>query len=175
MLMGCRTASRVVEKSKETLDSIYLQKKDVKIENDSTLTSISETNFDFGHFLSKINFQFSGQNNNDSATIFISNTDNGIKVEVSGKATAEYKNEQSKSKGSSNQTNLTQLVQNKKENLTEKSQVKVSQKQVDKKSQSKTTGMQFTFWLWIIIISIVVIALWWFFGMPKNGQSSFFS
>lgn len=169
---SCRTASRSVEKHRESVESLDVKKKTLELKNDSVAAEktleLSENQL-IG-LLSRINFYFSGKSSEDSASIQITQTKDGIKVNVIGSADATISSDaETKSETKSTiKESEGQLNQNKSENLNESQKSESKNETTDKEMKSKTTGFQFSFWIWVIIGTIVIICLWWFFGRPKG-------
>lgn len=171
---SCRTATRTIEKHRESVESLEVKKRDVELKNDSigSVKSQSLTEDQLLSLISKINFIYTGTSSKDSASIQIMQTQDGIKVNVTGNADASFSSEsnhKSESKSDTKQSEGT-VNQIKSENLDETNKSKSKAEGVSKKAESKTTGFQFSFWMWIIIATIIIIVLWWFFGRPKENK-----
>lgn len=170
-IYSCSTAARVVEKQRESVDSLFIEKKDVYIKKDSTSLKIDSisVNYSVISLLSKLNLNYDG-NNGDSLNLTIVQQGNQIDLKIKGKGRADFSTQgNSENAGVDSLFKTYQVI--KKEELVNsaiETQLKLLKNIKITSKEEKTTGFQFNFWIWIIFISVIIICLYWYFGKPKK-------
>lgn len=168
---SCRTATRTIDKERESFDSLFIEKKDIEIKQDSsyfTLSEISTTN-SLLNLLSALNVNYNGSNS-DSLIISINQTKSSLDVKIKGKAQANFNanaHNKSESKYSTIQKSV-EFLQNIKINSDVKNQSKFDKSKTNKESEVKSKSVPFWIYLFGFLLLALIVALYWFFGRPKE-------
>lgn len=151
-MIGCRTSSRIVEKSK-TAESISLDLQ-------TTEKEVATVDFDWEKYLADLNFKFDGLTNDDTAELEFIKTQDGIKIKAKGKGEITTAVKQESESVKQEDTKETESV------------IKADYKQTKqtKQVEKETKTTDFSIWIYIVFLLFIcfILVLWWFFGRPKE-------
>lgn len=157
-ISSCGTVKKIFTKEKSKVEvSEFQQVKSVEISETTTdihTTVLSAS--EIADFFSNFKFNYTGENQEDSAEITLTKTDTGIKIKVSGKANTSY------SETSTESTKITEQEEKSTYKLTDskkqefKSQTDVSVKTKAKSESKKKSKIDASFWIYACILSALL-------------------
>lgn len=164
---GCRTSKSTIEKHKESFskEEFQLNKFDSVTKIDKLTKIDNSFQSQWSDFKQKLDISFNGLNNDDEFEFKF--TENGFIAK--GKGSVNQKTETNK-KDSISSNKVDEIF---KENSTvhknevNQNKVEESKSKVDKKKENKSFGPSFNSTIIITIAVVVILILFWKFGLPK--------
>lgn len=150
-ISSCTAVSKIFQKEKHKVEvSEFQQMTNVEVTETETSVNVQEfTASEIADFFKFFNFDYSGENNDDSAEIKLTKTDNSIIISVSGKAKTTYsESELNKKESSDHFADISNKVtQSKKTEFERQTDLVVKTKE---KSETKEKfKVDFSIWLWL--------------------------
>lgn len=163
---GCRTSKSVVEKHKESFS-----KEEIQLNKFDSVTKIDKLNkidnsykSQWSEFWSKYDASFNGLSNDDQFEFKF--TENGFTAK--GKGSVNLKSESNK-KDSTSSNKVDEILKENsdiRKNRTTQNKVDESKSKVDKNKQNKSFGPSFNTTIIITIAVVIILVLFWKFGLP---------
>lgn len=164
---GCRTSKSVVEKHKESFS-----KEDFQLNKFDSVSKVDKHNkvdnsykSQWSEFWNKYDASFNGLTNEDVFELTF--TENGFTTK--GKGSVNLKSESNK-KDSTSSNKVDEILKENsdiKKNEVNQSKVDESKSEVDKNKENKSFGPSFNSTIIITITVVVILVLFWKFGLPK--------
>ena len=170
LIIACRTSKSSVIKEKVSIEKSEL--KNEKFDSISKIDKIKKIDNSFqsqwSEFWNKYDASFNGLSNEDTFELIF--TDNGFTAK--GKGSVNLKSETSKKDSATNKKVDEILKENSdiKKNEVNQSKVDESKSEVDKNKENKSFGPSFNSTIIITITVVVILVLFWKFGLPKSKK-----
>lgn len=165
---SCSVVNKLFKKEKTKVEvSEHIQERTSEIAETETSVHVKEFAADeIRHLLSKLVFNYSGENNDDSASLELTKTDTGIVVKVSGKAKGIYTETTAEKSETNNQVaEISQKVEHQNFRKIDKNH-EIFFKEKSKEEEKKKNKFDFPIWFWLII---GIIALYLLFKGRTNS------